>query len=389
MTEPSSVEARAAERLRASRLRLRIGQPFFATLSLFARYVFSDRIPAAATDGRQVFVNPEFVLALPPAQLDGVLLHEVLHAALRHVERRGSRDPLRWNLAADVVVNAIVEGDAHLPLPDEVYRRPELAHLSVEEVYELIDDEDLRIPDRFLRDVLEYALSGQDDASAAFELAGSDSWDEALRQAQVLQQARDGGSGKLLAQRVFEQAMRASVDWRTLLWRYLSRQQHDYEGFDRRFVGRGIYLESLQARDVEIAVAVDTSGSVSRSLLGRFIAEVRAVASAYPRTTIRLYYCDAGVDGPHMLFDGTSVPPAHGGGGTSFRPFFGELERHDRLALAVYLTDGFGEFPELSPRFPVLWVVSPGGRADGDFPFGRVVRMLEHDENRASAAGMS
>ena len=32
------------------------------------------------------------------------------------------------------------------------------------------------------------------------------------------------------------------LDWRTLLWEKLARTPSDFSGFDRRFVGRGLYL---------------------------------------------------------------------------------------------------------------------------------------------------
>jgi predicted metal-dependent peptidase len=44
--------------------------------------------------------------------------------------------------------------------------------------------------------------------------------------------------------------------------------------------------------------------------------------------------------------------------------------------VAVYLTDGFGEFPDAVPHYPVLWVVTPGGLPSGGFPFGETARMV-------------
>ena len=75
---------------------VRLTSPFFATLALHARFVESTEVSTAATDGRDVFVNPEFVSSLPPEHLDGVLLHEVLHAALQ--ARAGRHDPVDMDL---------------------------------------------------------------------------------------------------------------------------------------------------------------------------------------------------------------------------------------------------------------------------------------------------
>ena len=75
------------------------------------------------------------------------------------------------------------------------------------------------------------------------------------------------------------------------------------------------------------------------------------------------------------------IPPPVGGGGTDFRPFFARLPKHRppwEPSVAIYLTDGYGEFPERAPRCPVLWVVTPGGLDLDKFPFGQAVRLLPH-----------
>jgi len=44
----------------------------------------------------------------------------------------------------------------------------------------------------------------------------------------------------------------------------------------------------------------------------------------------------------------------------------------------IYLTDGYGDFPEQAPATPTLWVVPPGGLEDEGFPFGDVLRLEEN-----------
>ena len=44
--------------------------------------------------------------------------------------------------------------------------------------------------------------------------------------------------------------------------------------------------------------------------------------------------------------------------------------------VCVYLTDGYGTFPDTPPELPVLWVVTPGGLDLSQFPFGETVRLL-------------
>ncbi len=122
----------------ASILRLRMKSPFFATIALFARFVPIKSMPTAATDGKDIFYNPDFLASLPSPQVDGLLLHEVLHAALLHVIRRGTRDPNLWNVAADLVVNGAIAKQPGFALPTGAIRDPKFEKLSVEEIYELL-----------------------------------------------------------------------------------------------------------------------------------------------------------------------------------------------------------------------------------------------------------
>jgi hypothetical protein len=65
----------------------------------------------AADDGSRIVYNSAFVSELKPAELEGVLAHEVLHCALGHHCRRGEREPGLWNEAADLAINPIVLGN--------------------------------------------------------------------------------------------------------------------------------------------------------------------------------------------------------------------------------------------------------------------------------------
>jgi predicted metal-dependent peptidase len=142
VTETTETETTEVERaLRASMARLRTRAPFFGTLAMYARFVAKDDMETAATDGLDVFYNPAFFASLPPEHLDAVIVHEVLHAALDHVHRRGARAPMRWNFAADVVVNGLIDA-AGLQLPENALRSPALERFSVEEVYVALERED-------------------------------------------------------------------------------------------------------------------------------------------------------------------------------------------------------------------------------------------------------
>ena len=380
----------------ASLLRLRMRSPFFATLALFARFIPTQRTATAATNGKDILFNPDYLLSLPTRQQDGLLLHEVLHAALLHVLRRGVRDKEIWNIAADIVVNGIIYQQGCFELPSGGIRDKKLEHLSVEEIYELLQQQCshcLGNPDLLegTGQGMEGLNSEDGDGNSSFQLRELDSlsaakkaeleshWQNAMQQATVIARTTNRGTLPAGMARELGALDTAQLDWRSYLWRYLVKTPTDYTEFDRRFIGRGLYLETLQGESVKVYVAVDTSGSIDDRLLKLFLSEVRGVLNSYPHLECELYYADADVYGAYELNLDSQIPQPQGGGGTSFVPFFSKINNSwDGMttAVCVYLTDGYGTFPDTTPELPVLWVVTPGGLDLSQFPFGESVRLL-------------
>jgi predicted metal-dependent peptidase len=396
----------------ASLLRLRMKSPFFATLALFARFVPTQQVFTAATDGKNIYFNLEYLLSLPPSQQDGLLLHEVLHAALLHVFRRGAREAQLWNIAADIVVNGAIAAQGCFELPPGGIKEPKLEHLSAEEIYELLEKDGSGSLCLTNPDLLSEAPQGTKDAetsaneSDSKENGNKDSssqtsqpslnenkdslsqakqaeleahWRNAIQQATVIARTLTQGLLPLGMERELGALTEAQLDWRNYLWRYLVKTPTDFSNFDRRFIGRKLYLETLEGESVQVYVAVDTSGSIDNKQLRMFLSEVAGILNAYPHLKCELYYADAQAYGPYPLDPNSYLPQPEGGGGTSFVPFFARVrENWDGLTqgVCVYLTDGYGTFPDLVPELAVLWVVTPGGLALSEFPFGEAVRLL-------------
>ena len=371
----------------ATLLRICQRSPFFATLALHAKIKITNDLPTAATDGRDVFVNPDFFNALTPAAQEGLLLHEVLHAALLHVPRRGTRNPKLWNIAADVVINGMLIRDGYT-LPEGGVRDPSREHLATEEVYEALlkdakSQPELGMPDLMEGDGPPGSAGENKDAPASgtaidkAEMEGH--WKKALQEARMVAQSSLAGDVPAHLQREIGQLLRSQIDWRSYLWRYLVQTPTDFGAFDRRFVGDGMYLETIAGETVHVHACVDTSGSINEGDVAVFMSEVQSILLAYPHLRCELYYADAELHGPYTVTADSELPKPVGGGGTDFRPFFAHLEKHaDRhtTAVAIYLTDGYGDFPSETPAIPTLWVVTPGGKDVAGFPFGEVIRLL-------------
>lgn len=361
----------------AAILQLRLRSPFFSALALFARIIPTQQYHTAATDGRDIYINPGFWRELTTAERLGLLAHEVLHAALLHVMRRGQRDPLLWNVAADIVVNGLILAEPGFALPKGHLRSRQLEPLSVEEVYHKLQAK----PDRqklfhlLFDDLLE--PEGEFAANVYAEL--EQHWRQALQQARTQLEAQGHGTLPAGLLRELTQLSPSQLDWRTYLWRFLVQTPSDFQGFDRRFVGQDLYLDALAGEKLRVFIAVDTSGSVGSREMALFLGEVQAILNAYPHLNATLYYTDAACYGPYELSAESELPQPRGGGGTDFRPFFRELEEildDPHNGVCIYLTDGYGSFPAEPPALPTLWVLSPGGIGVERVPFGEAVRLL-------------
>ena len=62
-------------------------------------------VRTAATDGKRLFVNPEYWMSIDKKLRKSLVIHETLHVALAHPLRRGPRNFGRWNKATDEAVN--------------------------------------------------------------------------------------------------------------------------------------------------------------------------------------------------------------------------------------------------------------------------------------------
>lgn len=374
-------------RISATQMRLVLSHPFFAALMLMAPVDITDSVDTAATDGMRLMFNPGFIRGLSSEELAGLVVHEVLHCALVHVPRRGLRDPLLWNIAADIHVNGLIRKDKRLRLPAGAIIDENLEQLSVEEIYAVLERTS---PARTLSllDLLPMPSGaaggeeGGDGQRSAKRMQAH--WKAAVHRALAAAQVAGKGNvpdGLLRAVRAMSEP---TIDWRSVLWRWLVRTPDDFTGFDRRMVWQGLYIEELEGDSVRADLCIDTSGSVDDEMLGKMLSELRGIMRSYPTVRCRLWYADAECHGPYELDGDLPVREPVGGGGTDFRPFFraiateeagGNMLLRQSSALLIYLTDGYGDFPDEAPQSPVLWAVTPGGLASEEFPFGAVIRM--------------
>lgn len=134
----------AKNKISAARTKLILDRPFLGALVLRLELQNSDPSWCATTgtDAKKFYYNVEYIENLKGAELQFVLAHEALHCALSHFARRQHRIKHRWDLACDYAINPILIDEGLTP-PPNVMILNEYRDMSAEEIYPLLEDNDL------------------------------------------------------------------------------------------------------------------------------------------------------------------------------------------------------------------------------------------------------
>lgn len=418
MTTQHATIAQEAERIAAIRTNIVIQHPFFATLLLPMRIVSDPALPTFASTNcvDRISYNPAWTRALTLKQLGYVLMHEVAHIALLHALRKGAREHDRWNRAADLAGNAMldeVEGSNGQPL----YERPERVSvpglgvcslltadwakgLSAEEIYDRLPahEQDGGRGGQFGNSHRHASGSqsdntGQPGSTCHLEPSAGLTADQieqltdrvvAAHEAWTASQQRGTMPAHLL--RLIARLRAAKVPWQRILRQYAGAAlaKEDFSLFPPHH--RWLHQKDLirpscrSERMGQLAVAIDTSGSIGQQTLQTFVSEIAALHTLSEETLILT--CDAAI---HQVIRTQEAPrflasmEFQGGGGTSHVPVFEWLREHRvHPDLLVALTDLHSDYPDRKPSYPVVWCTI---EEHGDPPpWGRVVVIPESAE---------
>lgn len=390
-------------KLAAARTRLILDKPFLGALVLRLpmEAVSADWCPTTATDARKFFYSPAYIEALSLDETQFMLAHEALHCALSHFARRHHRNRRRWDLACDFAINPLLVDDG-LTAPPGSLLLEHFRGMTAEEIYPLLNEfEEQETLDNHAYDQDDQQNSGsrssvrhpppaEGSQTAAREQPGNGSSDSTTphsdqaaaaprpltpderetlslqwqqRMAGAAQQARQAGKLGGELGRMIDHLLQPQLPWRMLLARYLSSSARDDYSYMRPSRREGDFiLPSLRSHQIDLVVALDTSGSIDDDDFEQFLGELNALKGQM-RARITLLACDAAIsEQGHWVFEPweeLKLPQRfQGGGGTSFKPVFEWVEREGlEPATLLYFTDAEGQFPPNEPGYPVIWLV--------------------------------
>lgn len=411
-----------------------LAEPFYGHLLTGVVRCVTEQTPTAAVamtgSGIQLRINPTFFLKTLTKRKErvAVIKHECLHLLFKHLFRfkDGKRRDMRlFNIAADLVVNQFIgrkwtlpEGHLHLGLFPDLELKPDQ---TTEHYYDALqslrqemedkgwdgepseggDFSDCSSPqsaDALSRLVgaswhSDHSCWGEGgDASEGIERAIENDLDGQIVRAKDRSGPRVWGKlpGRIqsLVQAILDKR-KPKVDWRRAMRLFANSSRRTkivgtMKRESRRFAsqaaiprleGDGTIVPGIKVKQFSrIAVAVDTSGSVSDSELAMFFGEIHGIWRTGAEVIV--IEADAAVQRVYT-YNGKLPESVAGRGGTVFDPVFAHLRenRQQRFDACIYLTDGGASEPTIKPPCKLLWVVTSDGWVGDHLKFGRTIQL--------------
>jgi predicted metal-dependent peptidase len=395
----SKLDREVRETLITARVGMLLRASFFGNLATRLKLVNADEWCAtAATDGRNFYYNSRFIKMLKSKEVEFLFGHEVLHCVYDHFGRRGDRDPQLWNVANDYCVNGDLKkhkvGEFITSVPclyDSKYDG-----MSSEEVYDHLYEnaEKININD-LINKLIDEHMDGEEseggDSGDGEEIDGNGKGRPRLSAEErakirdeikeaVLSAAQTCDAGNLPAgvKRLLQNLTEPVMNWRELLRMQLeSTIKSDYTWL--RSSRKGWHMDAIMpgmktTDAIDIAVAIDTSGSISTEQCRDFLSEIQGIMESFDSYRIHVFTFDTDTYNPQQYnsenLEDITEYDIQGGGGTDFDAIFRYLKGAEiEPKKLVVFTDGypFGSWGDEN-YCDTVWIIH--GDRNPSPPFG-------------------
>ena len=344
----------------------------FAGVLSVGKVIFTDDIPTACTNGRDVMYNADFIKTLDDKELNFVVLHEALHKVYQHMhlwKKLFKINPMAANMAADYVVNyAIHEADEHGVItqrPDSALFDMKYKGMTTKQIFDkLMQDAKANGGGQAGHDTHDWegaeSLSDEEVKETAKQI------DQALRQGEIIRGKMQGNKNRSVTE-----LLEPKVNWREQLREFVNatcknKDRTSWKRPHKRFLGQDIYMPSMIGEAIgQVVIGIDTSGSIGDKELNEFLTEVVAICDDVSPSSIELLYWDTAVAGHETYNQGDykglvqSTKPA-GGGGTHVG-CVNQYIKDKRITpeAIIILTDGYVEEDFGGNwEYPTLWAIT-------------------------------
>ena len=356
------------EKLVTARVGLLLKQPFFGNMATRMQIKCADDwCTTAATDGRNFYYNTEFVKKLSVKKLEFLFAHEICHCVFDHFGRVGSRDRQLSNIAQDFAVNQILVDDRIGERITEVKicQDNKYRGMAWEEIYDDLMKNVKTISLEQLGELLDQHINEQEhEGQGAGKGEGKDgkgaptlTKEEAqkirdeIKQA-MIQSAAAAGAGKtpLGIQRLIKDLTEPKMNWRELIRMNIQsiiRNDYSFVRPNRKAMHSGAILPGMKNDEtIDVAIALDMSGSIGDADAKVFLSEVKGIMDQYSDYNIHIWCFDTDIYNPQKITqdngDELLTYDLQGGGGTDFEANWQFMKDNDiQPKKFIMFTDGY------------------------------------------------
>lgn len=360
-------------------------------------------VPVAATDGKNMLINPKRYFEYGLQERVFIAGHEVLHNVYSDVEflhrctqtgtvpmRDGTTKPFRnstMQKAMDYRINALLVESRIGVLPKDALYDLKIAgpNDSVTDVYGKIYKKDDPDDHKGLFDLVlaPGASTGQHPNTAANQ-RNNQVWAVELAAAQHLESLKSQGSMPGGMSRMFKDLLEPQVPWtdkiRGIFSRKVGSGGSDWKRPDRRFITRDLYMPSRSGFGAGwVTVWGDTSGSIGSNELNKYLGELGSILDDVRPKRLTVLWCDSKIHHIDELKEASDLQEVKrrgvgGGGGTDVKPVLDWIAKNgngETPECFIGFTDGYVSFPKHPPEYLTIWA----SVSDQKYPYGDVVRI--------------
>jgi len=330
---------------------------FISSILFSLKQSWDKAIPAAGTDGLSLIINPDWFLTLNEEERVTLLAHESWHVCFEHMLRLGDRDHEIHNDACDHMINLMLI-DSGYQMPKKGLARSCFREMSSDQIYDILIKEN-KPPesDAFGSDILPPNGSPEDTDAIEQKIKSI------VTKAALQSEMQGEGIGHLSSdmQRRLKELRNPKINWRVALQDFMtstSNEDYTYRRPNRRYLP-DFYLPTLYSEGLgEIAICVDTSGSVSDEEFACFLSEIAYIQTNLNPSKLTVIDFDTTIKAVHDVTEDKEITDIefNGYGGTNVTEII-DWGIKNNPAIMVVITDG-GFYPyEPDINFPLIWCI--------------------------------
>ena len=361
------------DRIIVARVGLLLRHPFFGNMATRMQVkACDDWCPTAATDGRNLYYNTQFFNALSNKEIEFVIAHEILHCIFDHIIRREDRNPMLYNIACDYIVNnTLVRDRIGDPVKlVQIYQDWKYEGWTSEEVYDELFKKAEENGEQFLKqlgELLDEHIDWEKDPKDGNGKSDGEEGEgkgrpkytkEELKKIRdeikenMISAAQTAGAGNVPGEvaRIIKELTEPKMNWREILQQQIQstiRNDYTFSRPSRKGWHTGAILPGMNFdQQIDIAIALDMSGSIGDPQAKVFLSEIKGIMDQYKDYNIKLWCFDTKVynEADYSADGGEDILSYElmGGGGTEFMCNWDYMKENDYVPKKLIMfTDGY------------------------------------------------